>query len=116
MAKEPDAPAVNWMGVKIETWLVLVQKVGFSTIFVCFLCVVAYQMLPPLAKGHLDHLRRTGDTMDTMSQTLKESNKILEEIMITERRSEAFMGDVHEEHVQALEDHQEILKTIREGQ
>ncbi len=81
--KEPDAielpieAPIKVLGIRLEVWLAAVQKVGFSTLFVTFLCIGAYNMVPPVVAAHLRLLERTGDVLE---QTLEDHRKMLNKL------------------------------------
>ena len=103
MAKAPDGGteggATLW-GMSAKTWIAIWDKLGIPTLFMLFFCYMAYQWVPPIATAHIDLLRRTGDTLASMDETLTQSNKMLEQLANRSYPSEDFREEVHEEHIQ----------------
>lgn len=103
MAKEPVADdaiiAATMWGMTGKTWLMLVQNLGIPVLFMAFVLFMAYQWLPPLAEAHISLLKRTGDTQESMNDTLAQQRDILETIANQPRPSEEFATQIHDEHM-----------------
>ena len=100
MAKAPetdDSPTL-W-GMSTKTWVALFQNLGIPTLFMGFVCFMAYRWVPPIASAHIDLLQRTGDTLESMDDTLAQSNKMLEALANRSYPGDDFREMVHEEHL-----------------
>lgn len=91
-----DTP--KWLGVTLDKWVNLFQVVGFPTILLSFLLYAAWCYIPPVVNGHIRLLERTGDTLESMDQTLRQSNEALAEVADIQRKSQAFMQSVETAH------------------
>ena len=88
----------TWWGLSVDKWVGLFQSVGFPTLLVAFLLYTAWCYLPPVVQGHVKLLERTGDTLESMDKTLKQSNAILDEVNEVEQSTKTFMEQVMKWH------------------
>lgn len=89
---------VRWLGVSVDAWANLIERVGWSTIMLMFVGWMIWKYVPPVVDAHVKLLDRTGDTLESMDETLKQSNAILLEVSDVERETSAFMKHVDETH------------------
>lgn len=90
-------------GVGVDKWVQIFQSVGVPTAILTFLLWTAYSYFPPVIEGHVNLLRRTGDTLSSMDETLKQSNVILQEVNEVGQETKHFMKQVCEDHAQQHE-------------
>ena len=64
-----------------------------------FICWLFYQWAPPIVNAHIELLQRTGDTLESMDDTLQQSNAMLEQLAEGPYPSEDFRKQVSEEHL-----------------
>ena len=93
-----DDIAGTFIGLTVDRWVALIQTLGVPLLFMAFVLYMAWVHIPPLVNGHVKLLERTGDTLESMDATLKQSNAILSEVNATEMETKAFMQKVCSEH------------------
>ena len=101
--KSEDITVVRFWGIPIEMCLNIFQTVGLPTIFMVFILYLVWSYLPPVASAHIRLLERTGDTLEKMDQTLKQSNLMIAEVADVERQTKNFMLEVKQDHLSAQE-------------
>jgi len=99
MAKFDDGNT-TWWGIGIDKWVQLFQSVGFPTALVAFLLYVGWSYIPPVVEGHVELLKKTGQTLESMDNTLQQSNAILGEVNEVEQSTKQFMEAVQSTHGQ----------------
>lgn len=90
--------AVNFWGVPLDKWLSVFQTIGFPTLFMGFVLYMAWCYIPPIVAGHVKLLERTGDTLESVDKTLKQSNVILSEVKDVEHETKTFMQKAVTDH------------------
>jgi hypothetical protein len=85
-------------GLTVDKWVALIQTLGVPLLFMAFVLYMAWVHVPPLVQGHVKLLERTGDTLESMDATLKQSNVILLEVGDAERDTKKFMDKVLDDH------------------
>lgn len=100
------------LGLTVDRWAQLISSVGVPTIFMGFIMWLAYVNVPPVVQAHVELLRRTGDTLESMDQTLQQSNAAIEEIVEVQRQTKTFMTRVCEDHDQHTEKLNEVLQKV----
>lgn len=88
----------RFWGLTVDRWIALMQTLGVPVLFMAFVLYMAWVHIPPLVEGHVRLLERTGDTLESMDHTLKQSNAILNEVNETEVETKTFMQKVCSEH------------------
>jgi len=89
---------VKWFGITVDKWFTMIQTIGIPGAFMAFICLGLYQYVPPVVKAHMNLLDRTGQTLESMDETLQQSNKMLNQIMEVEQSTQAFMDQVLQDH------------------
>jgi hypothetical protein len=93
---------IKIFGFTLEQWVttinVVVGKVGLPLAIVIFLLCLGWRQIPRVVDGHVELLQKTGSTLESMDQTLKQSNAILTEVNQTEQETKQFMHKVIEDH------------------
>ena len=108
-SKTEESTQVKIWGIPLDKAVSLLQTVGIPTLFMLFICFMLYQYVPTVVKGHVDLLQRTGDTLEKMDETLKQSSNMVEEIIQVQRETKTFMKQVNIAHEAAQKD----LTTIK---
>ena len=106
MVVKPDGK--TFWGMSIDGWVKIFQSLGVPTLFMIFFCYLAWEHLPPIATAHIELLRRTGDTLESMDETLTQSNKMLEQLATQQYPSIDWRTTVLEQHETAQKDIDEI--------
>lgn len=96
--------ALRIWGIPIDRAIALLQSVGVPLGFMIFVCYLAWSYLPPVAAAHIELLKRTGDTLERMDETLKQSNSLISEVADVERQTKVFMQQVNDAHNTAQKD------------
>ena len=101
----------KYLGLSVEAWITVFQSLGIPTLFMVWVCWMVYSYLPPVASAHIELLKRTGDTLESMDETLTQSNKMLDQLANQQYPQEDFRDMVHEEHMTA----EKMLEEIKRG-
>jgi hypothetical protein len=88
----------KFWGVPLDKWLSTFQTIGIPTAFMIFVMYIAWCQIPPLVEGHVKLLERTGDTLESMDEALRQSNAILLEVNDTGKKTRLFMEMVVKDH------------------
>ena len=111
--KEDQTPlALRLWGIPIDRAIIILQTVGIPTLFMIFICYLVWSYVPPVANAHIKLLERTGDTLEKMDETLKQSTKILTELSEVEKLKPVFMSDVRASHTKAQDSLDRIESTV----
>lgn len=98
--KEEELPIRLW-GIPVDRAISVVQAVGIPTVFMFFICYLAWSYVPTVAAAHIRLLERTGDTLEKMDITLQQSNLLIQEVVSAERDTKVFITTAKEAHDKA---------------
>ena len=102
MAKSlEDSDSVKIWGIPLDKCISLIQTLGIPTLFMIFICYLAWSYIPPVVSAHVRLLERTGDTLEKMDETLQQSNIMIEEVVEVERQTKSFIAECTEAHTKA---------------
>jgi hypothetical protein len=109
--KEESLP-IRIFGVPVDRAIAIIQAVGIPTVFMFFICYLAWSYVPTVASAHIRLLERTGDTLEKMDETLRQSNLMLKEVADSEKEQQRFMDDVKVAHDKAQRTLDEVESVI----
>jgi hypothetical protein len=110
MSNDPIEPKV--LGLSVTGWITLVQTIGIPGLFMAFFCYFVWSYVPPIVASHVELLKRTGDTLESMDDTLTQSNRMLEQLAKGSYPDLEFRARVFEEHATAQKKIDEIHAVV----
>lgn len=110
MAEKDDT--VRIWGIPVDKAISILQTVGIPTLFMIFICYMGWVYIPPVVQGHVRLLERTGETLEKMDDTLKQSNTMIQEVVDVERQTKAFINSVESAHGKAQQSLDKIEKAV----
>lgn len=120
----PSVPQKNgttlW-GISIDKWVSLLQSIGIPTLFMIFVCYLAWTYVPPVVSAHMRLLERNGDALESMEHTLKENMQSIQkngdairENMDNTEETVKLMRDAAQMMKGTPEQRAEMVKLLRE--
>ena len=111
---------VKVFGVPVSIWFQFVGFVGVPSIIVLVGVAMAYSQVPRLVDGHLELLKSTSATLQSMSVTqekmaeaVDELKNGIREVVDVERSTKEFMARVSEEHQDHSAKLDEVLSEVK---
>ncbi len=112
VSKMEEKTNPTFLGIPLDKIISLIQTLGIPTLFMLFVCFMIYRYVPTIVEGHVELLKRTGDTLEKMDETLKQTNTLMSEVAAVERETKVFMQNVNAAHETVQKDITVIKETV----